>query len=275
MASMHLAEPLVSSWKARLALDFAFRDKKTVLAERSHDGPLVVQKPLYPEGDAVCHGIVVHPPGGIAGGDELALSATVGAEGAVLLTTPAAAKWYRSAGAWARQDVAFDVTGTLEWLPQETIVFDGALARMTTIVDLAPGASYLGWEILCLGRTGSGERFARGACRIATEIRRAGKLLWLECGRIDGGGALLDSPAGFGGRTVCATLLAAGEIDNECVAECRRDPEVALTRLPGLLVARHLGDSSEAAKRCLTRIWSLLRPALSGRAATQPRIWST
>ena len=272
---MHLAEPLVSSWKARLALDFAFREEKTVLAGRSHDGPLVVQKPLYPEGDAVCHAIVVHPPGGIAGGDELALSATVGAEGAALLTTPAAAKWYRSAGAWARQDAAFDVTGTLEWLPQETIVFDGALARMTTTIELAPGARYLGWEILCLGRTGSGERFARGACRVATEIRRAGKLLWLERGRIDGGGALLDSPAGFGGRTVCATLLATGEVDAELAAACRGVPDVALSRLPGLLVARYLGDSSERAKRSLTRIWSLLRPALLGRAAAEPRIWRT
>ena len=274
-AGMQLAEPLASSWKARLALDFAFRDEKTVLARRSHDGPLVVQKPLYPEGDAVCHAIVVHPPGGIAGGDELALSATVGDDGAALLTTPAATKWYRSAGAWARQDMAFDVTGTLEWLPQETIVFDGALARMSTTIELAAGARYLGWEILCLGRTGSGERFTRGACNIATEIRREGKLLWLERGRIEGGGELLASPAGFGGRTVCATLLATGEIDTECLAECRRDPDVALTRLPGLLVARYLGDSSEAAKRCLVRIWSLLRPALIGRAAVEPRIWST
>jgi len=148
-------------------------------------------------------------------------------------------------------------------------------ATGSTTIELAAGARYLGWEILCLGRTGSGERFTRGACNIATEIRREGKLLWLERGRIEGGGELLASPAGFGGRTVCATLLATGEIDTECLAECRRVPDVALTRLPGLLVARYLGDSSEAAKRCLVRIWSLLRPALIGRAAVEPRIWST
>lgn len=272
---MHLAEPVCESWKAELALGFERRADKTVLARRRHAGPLQVQKRLYPEGEAVCHAIVLHPPAGIAGGDELQIDATVDPEAHALLTTPGAGKWYRSAGSWAQQDLAFRVDGCLEWLPQETIVFDGALARMNTTVDLAPGASYLGWEILCLGRTGSGERFARGAVRVATEIRRAGKLLWLERGRIDGDGALLDSPAGFGGRTVCATLLATGEIDNECVAECRRDPEVALSRLPGLVVTRYLGDSSEAAKRCLTRIWSLLRPVLIGRAAVQPRIWST
>src|SRR3954466_3528818 len=127
---MHLAEPLVHSWKARLALDFAFQDGKTALARKSHDGPLVVQKPLYPEGGAICHAIVVHPPGGIAGGDELALSASIGEGAAVLLTTPGAAKWYRSAGPRAKQTVVFDVKGMLEWLPQETIVFDGALADM-------------------------------------------------------------------------------------------------------------------------------------------------
>lgn len=272
---MRLGEPICASWKAELALAFERRDGRTVLARRHHAGPLQVQKPLYPEGDAVCHAMVLHPPAGIAGGDQLRIAVAVDAQAHALLTTPGAGKWYRSAGPWAGQDLSFHVDGSLEWLPQETIVFDGALARMSTTVELAPDASYLGWEILCLGRSGSGERFARGACRIATEIRRAGRLLWLERGRVDGGGALLDSPAGFGGHTVCATLLATGEIDSECVAECRRDPEVALTRLPGLLVARYLGNSSEQAKRCLTRLWSLLRPVLIGRVAVEPRIWKT
>lgn len=272
---MQLAEPVCASWKAELALGFELRAGKTVLARRRHVGPLQVQKPFYPEGDAVCHAIVLHPPAGIAGGDELEIGATVDAQAHALLTTPGAGKWYRSAGSWARQDLAFRVDGCLEWLPQETIVFDDALARMSTSVDLAPGACYLGWEILCLGRTGSGERFARGAVRVATEIRRAGRLLWLERGTIAGGGALLESGVGFGSRTVCGTLLAAGEIDADCLAECRRDREVALSRLPGLVVARYLGDSSEQARRCLARIWSLLRPALAGRAAVEPRIWRT
>jgi urease accessory protein len=152
-------------------------------------------------------------------------------------------------------------------------VFDGARARLDTEVRLAADARYLGWEILCLGRTGSGEKFARGEMRLSTKVYRDGKLLWLERGRIEGGGALLASPAGLQGRTVCATLIAAGaDFD---LAACRAIEGVAVTRLPGLLVARHLGDSSEQAKRLLARLWAVLRPALFGREAQPPRIWST
>jgi urease accessory protein len=276
---MKALEQPVAGWKAELALQYQRQADKTVLAKRRHDGPLVVQKPLYPEGDAVCHTIVVHPPGGIAGGDELSVSASIGEGAAALLTTPGAAKWYRSVGAWARQHVRFDVHGSLEWLPQETILYSGSLSDMRTEVRLAHGASYFGWEVLCLGRTGSGERFASGICRLATQIWREGTLLWNERGEIDAGGALLQSPAGFAGRTVCGTLLAAGAIDDAVLVRCRKEQPVsgdfALSRLPGLLVARYLGDSSESAKRYFGRLWAILRPALFEREAVAPRIWST
>src|SRR5512147_1863763 len=169
---MQLAEPVAQSWSARLQLGFEQRAGRTVLAERRHDGPLVVQKPLYPEGDAVCHAIVVHPPAGIAGGDELELHARAGDGAHALLTTPGAGKWYRSAGPWASQKLRFEVAGALEWLPQETIVFEGALARLSTQVRLQGDARYLGWEILCLGRTGSGEKFGKGEVRLDTALYR-------------------------------------------------------------------------------------------------------
>ena len=259
---------------------FERRAQRTVLAERRHDGPLVVQKPLYPEGDAVCHTIVVHPPGGIAGGDDLELCANAGEGAHALLTTPGASKWYRSAGPAARQHIGFDLKegARLEWLPQETIVFDGAIAEMRFRLELADAARYIGWEILCLGRTGSGERFSSGQCRFDTEIRREGKLIWVERGDLRGGGTLLDSPAGLDRRTVCATMIAAaGDLGPKTLAACRKavDETVALTLLPGLLIARSLGDSSEAAKSCFTRLWSVLRFPLLGREAERPRIWST
>ena len=277
---MQVAEPLVRSWKASLALDFSFENQKTTLSRKIHDGPLVVQKPLYPEGGGVCHAIIVHPPGGIAGGDELSL--TVGAhEGAsVLLTTPGAAKWYRSAGPWAKQGVAFNVGGTLEWLPQETIVFDGALARTAYDVNLGAGACLIGWDIVCLGRTGSGERFARGMLRTSMQVRREGKLLWLERGRIDGGGRLLASPAGLAGKPVFGTLFACAlNLNQWLLHEMRKtEPEQgqgAVTLLPGIMLARYLGDSSEAARRYFIALWRILRPALTGRDAIEPRIWRT
>jgi len=277
---MQLAEPLVSSWKARLSLGFSSDGEKTMLAERSHDGPLVVQKPLYPEGDAVCHAIVVHPPGGIAGGDELHLDVRTKENASALLTTPGATKWYRSAGAWAKQSVAFGVEGMIEWLPQETIVFDGALAQASCEVDLAAGAGLIGWDIVCLGRTGSGEKFRRGTYRNSIRIRREGGLLWLERGRIDGGSRLLDSPAGLGGNPVFGTLFASSlNLDQELLNETRKPkPEAgrgAVTLLPGILLARYLGDSSEAARRYFVALWRVLRPRLTGLDAIEPRIWQT
>jgi len=277
---MQLAEPIASSWKASLALEFCFQNQKTELSSKVHDGPLVVQKPLYPEGGEICHAIVVHPPGGIASGDELTLDAKAGPGSAVLLTTPGAAKWYRSAGPWAKQSVAFDVAGSLEWLPQETIVFDGALAETGYEVDLAAGAGLIGWDIVCLGRSGSGERFARGSYRSSIRIRREGKLLWLERGRIDGGGRLLDSAAGLGGSSVFGTLFACSlKLSEELVTEMRKnEPETgrgAVTLLPGILLARYLGDSGEAARHYFIALWRILRPALTGREAIEPRIWQT
>jgi urease accessory protein len=267
---MRVAEPLAASWKAELSLGFERMDGRTVLARRRHDGPLVVQKALYPEGGEVCHAIVVHPPAGVAGGDELVLDVQTGKAAFAQLTTPGAGKWYRSAGPWASQKLAFDVEGALEWLPQETIVYDGALANLSTDVRLDADARYLGWEILCLGRTGSGERFARGTIRLSTRIERNGKLAWLERGRIEGGGKLMQSPAGLGGHTVCGTLIAAAPN----IAPQRAEG-LAVTMLPGLLVARYLGDSSEEVKHLFARLWTALRPALLGREARAPRVWST
>lgn len=276
---MSALEHPVAGWKAELALEYQRHGEKTVLAKRRHDGPLVVQKPLYPEGEAVCHTIVVHPPGGIAGGDELSISVSAGEGAAALLTTPGAAKWYRSQGMLARQYVAFDVRGALEWLPQETILYSGSLGEMRTDIRLAGNATYLGWEILCLGRTGSGERFLAGTSRTATRLWRGERLLWNERGCIEGSGKLLQSPVGFAGRTVCGTLLAAGDIEDACLAACRGESPVsgdgAITRLPGLLVARYLGDSSEAAKRYLAKVWAIVRPAVLRREAVEPRIWRT
>ena len=281
---MDLAEPLTPAWQARLDLGFERRRDQTLLTRREHFGPLRVQKALYPEGPEVCHVILLHPPSGIAGGDHLDIAARLAPHGRVLLTTPGAGKWYRSAGPDATQDLRFEVAdgAALEWLPQETIVFDGARATMYTQVELAAGARFLGWEVLCLGRRAAGEGFAGGHLALSTRLNRAGRPLWLERGRIEGGAPLLGSRPGLDGFSVSATLLATGPgLDAALLAACRQieHPEpgarCGLTLLPDLLVARSLGHSSEAARHYFARLWACLRPALLGRDAVTPRIWNT
>ena len=295
-----------TGWHAQIKLGFIRAGAATRLDERVHHGPLRVQKALYPEGPEVCQAIVLHPPSGVAGGDQLHVAAHVGAQAHAQLTTPGAGKWYRSGGPEAAQEIDFSVASgaILEWLPQETIVFDGAIGRMTTRVKIAADSRYLGWEILCLGRRAAGERFARGHLALHTRIENAplsgcapqvkgpmaqaplggaGQPIWLERGEIGGDDPLLASVAGWANASVSGSLLATlqdGDDVAALLAACRASvpadgAEHALTALPGVLVARYLGDHSEAARLWFVALWQLLRPALLGRPAVPPRIWNT
>ena len=270
-------------WQAKLALEYRADAQRTVLAGREHSGPLLVQKPFYPEGDAVCHSIIVHPPGGIAGGDALTLEVRLHEHAAALLTTPGAGKWYRSTGPKASLAQHFDIGrgAVLEWLPQPAIVFDAARAETRTEVRLHDEALYLGWDMTCMGRTASGERFNSGELRQRTELWQQGRRLWCEYARIAGSDPMLASNTGLAGCTVSATLIAAGkEIGKDLLHECRSiapdaGEHAGITALPRVLLARYLGHSSEAAMHYFVALWALLRPALAGRRAVPPRIWAT
>jgi urease accessory protein len=269
-------------WRASLALRFERRGERTVLASRHHDGPLVVQKTFHPEGDAACHAVVVHPPGGIAGGDELALEVHAAAGARALLTTPGAGKWYRTSGPWARQHVRIHAAdaSSVEWLPQETLVFDGARADLRWEAHLADDAKLAAWDILCLGRTGSGERFARGAVALSLRVVRGGRSLWIERGLLEAQSPVLGAAPGLAGRTVAGTfLVSAGPIADDALHACRSvapvEGEGAVTRMPDLLVARYRGDSSEAARRYFLALWQILRPHAFAGPAVEPRIWRT
>lgn len=276
---MRDCSPTVGStaWRASLRLRFAGDDGVTRLVERAHSGPLRVQKPLYPEGPAICHAIVIHPPGGVVGGDCLSVDAEAGAGAHAFITTPGAAKWYRANGKVSRQDVkiAAGSGAAFEWMPQETILFDGADVVLDHEVALEAGACYIGSEILCFGRRASGESFSHGALRQRTQIRSAGKLVWWEQGAI--GPAALASRFGLGGATVCATLIGVGSpVPATLLASMRAlDPALGLTQMKSVLVARWLGDDSEAARHALIKVWQSLRPHLLGCEAPLPRIWNT
>lgn len=281
---MHPAEPLIPCWLATLDLEFERRAATTVLVGRKHYGPLRIQKPLYPEGPDMCHAIVLHPPAGIAGGDRLQVNATVGVGAQALLTTPGASKWYRSGGAFAEQGVMLKVGAgaTVEWLPQENILFNGAEAQMHTTVDMAAGARFIGIETLCFGRRSSGETFTRGSMRLGMDIRFEDKLIWRERGIIEGNSALMHSPVGLAGYSVCSTVFAAGtDVPPETLAACRQvtvtetGSRSGMSAMPKLFVGRYLGHSPEAARHWFVELWRHLRQPLLGREMVVPRIWNT
>ncbi|MCY7263672.1 urease accessory protein UreD [Pseudomonas protegens] len=267
------------SWHAELELAYARFGATTRPVLRRHLGPLRVQKHLYAEGPEVCQHIIVHPPGGIAGGDRLAISARVERGAWAQLTSPGAAKWYRATGP-ASQTLRLQVApgATLEWLPQETIVFSAAQAELTTLIELHGDARLFYWDVVALGRPASGERFEQGHFQAHLDVQRDGRPLWHERQRIKGGDGLLDSPIGLDGQPVFATLLVTGEIDSQLLERCRALEHPVrgdLSQLPGLLVARCLASEALQARAWLIDLWRLLRPALLGREAVPPRIWNT
>lgn len=272
-----------AGWHAELDLSFSRRAARTVLSGNRHRGPLQVQKALYPEGGTICHVTVLHPPGGIAAGDELAIR-TVLQEGAhALLTTPGATKWYRSEDAWARQHLRFSLAeaAVLEWLPRENIFFDRSNVSMTLDVDLAERATYFGWDIFSFGRRAAGESWRAGKLHMHTRLRRAGRLLWAENADVEAGSGFAQSAVGLAHRTVAGTFVVAGcEVEEALLKACRDRKasgvaaRTGITRLPGALIARYLGNSTEEAFAWFTRLWELLREGLLSKTAHAPRVWA-
>ncbi|WP_339486802.1 urease accessory protein UreD [Pseudomonas sp. EL_65y_Pfl2_R95] len=271
------------SWHAELELGYARDADTTRPVMRRHKGPLRVQKHLYPEGPEVCQHIIVHPPGGIAGGDRLDINIKVGDNAWAQLTSPGAAKWYRAAGpAYQQLDIRVEAGATLEWLPQETIVYSAAQAELISNIDLSGDARLFYWDIVALGRPASHERFDLGHFQAELNIRRDGELLWHERQRVTGNDGLLDSPIGLDGRPVFATLLLSADIDPALLERCREicahhslELRGDLSQLPGILVARCLASEALHARAWLIQLWQLLRPAVLGREAVPPRIWNT
>lgn len=270
-------------WHASLQLRYAFRGGSTVPVLRKHHGPLRVQKHFHPEGPSLCQHILVHPPGGIAGGDRLSIDVDLEQNAQVILTSPGAAKWYRG-DRDAQMDLSIRVAqgASLEWLPLETIFYAGARASVQNRIELAADARLLFADVTCFGRPGAGELFsdAAGGCwRQRGEIRRDGRLLWSEESALRAGDALFASPVGLNGKTVLATLLWAGPaVPAEIHEQCRLvavEGRSGVTQLPAIWQARCLCDSVEVAQCWLRAVWALLRPALLGREAVAPRIWAT
>jgi urease accessory protein len=270
---------------------------RTRLVERHHKGPLIVQRPFYPEGDP-CHVYLVHPPGGVVGGDELRVDAQVDAGAHALITTPAATKFYRCDGRFSSQTQELHAAGaTLEWLPQENIFYRGADVRTATRVHVDADSRFIGWEINCLGLPARGEHFDAGALRLDLELWRSpvpGEPLPIRSGPISqemGSVPIFldrlrltgESPArgarwGLAGQEAVGTLLAApvtrAQIESirELIAD---EPYAAVSLVDGVLVLRALAPQAEAVRKLFIAAWQRLRPAIIGRDAVLPRIWNT
>jgi urease accessory protein len=274
-------------WHGRLDLHYRREGERTRLHDR-HRGPLRVLQSLYPESPAVCHNVLVHPPGGIVGGDVLELVADLEPGAHALLTTPGAARFYRSAGEEAQQSTLARVGAgaRLEWLPLEAICHRGARASNRLRFELAPGAEMIGWDLLALGLPASGEAFDHG--RFVQQIELPGA--WLERGIVDGADTrLLRSPLGLAGRSVTGTMwCAAGDAlpgtRREALIEAARDVVAAdgLASTAGVtapnervVVVRVLAPRVEPMMKLMAAVWQRWRLAAWQMTACAPRIWSS
>jgi urease accessory protein len=281
-------------WHARLDLRFEDRAGRTRLVHNRHEGPLRLIKAL-PLADGRCQAVIVHPPGGLVGGDRLDLDIRLAPKARVLCTTPGAQKWYRSTehSASARTNVRLDSAATLEWLPQPAIVYDAARVDQSIAFDLATDARFIGWECLVLGRAAMGERFDRGALRQRLSLDVGGVPVWAEHLTADANDRLFSSPLGFGSRTVACTVWAVapddalddgllqawrGALDAACAAPPGKAIRLAAGASrtgAGLIAARLLADDSESVMQVAQTLWSLARPMVLGADSPPPRIWAT
>ena len=256
--------------------------RKTVLARREHAGPVLVQRPFHP-GDGACHVYVLHPPGGIARGDRIDVRVRADPGARALLTTPAATKVYRSGErSVLTHRLEVRAGASLEWLPQETILYGGSRIGVRTEVRLDPAARFASWEIIALGRLASGDGYASGEACFGTEVTVGGEPRLIERQRWRRGAgcedAVLRAPWGFAGRRVLAAFYAYpadGDVVDRARTLLPQNETCAATLVDGLLVVRVLDDDTCAARGRLAGVWSELRPLVTGLPPHPPRIWAT
>ena len=292
----HLAVPKQSEsqtlqqlWYAKLELGFAKQVNRTVLQHRKHSGPVRVQKMLWPEKTGICHAIIVHPPAGIAGGDHLTFDMRIEDQAHALVTTPGAGKWYRTNGKKAFQHIHIQVkqNAVFEWLPQETMLFDGANASSETQIHLDQSASFIGWDMLVIGRQARQETFSTGAYKNQFKLCRDQQLLVADTLSFKGNDRWLSSCLGMHGRAVMGSFWAvppehfrASSVLEEHIdlireLMMRMNVPVTLTLLGDVICARYLGDDVRHCHDAFAAIRAKLRRYWFDLDEEFPRIWRT
>lgn len=280
------------SWHAHLALDFAAHGEKTVLTRNLHQGPLRVQKALYPEGAGICHAVMLHPPAGIAGGDCLTVDIGLAERSHAVLCTPGATQWYKSKPdhpASMTVNLTLSEHAKLDWLPQENILFDASHAQLRTTVQLPRSASALGWDTVMLGRHASGEHWQHARVLQRTRIVRGGRCLWLEDSDLASDDGLRDNGAALAGHRIFGTFWAVGAAATGALAQAfaaqlpytptlkagvtflQDEPDV---HTGGAVMLRVLGDDMAQVRACMVTAWQHFRPLFHGVPAVPLRLWA-
>lgn len=276
---MTLTDHQKIGWSANLSLGFQLIEDKTVLAHRARKGPLAVQRPFYPEG-GTCHVYLLHPPGGVVGGDSIIINAKVGNQAEALVTTPGATKFYRSAGsiAFQNQNLSISKDGCFEWFPQENIFFPGAFVQMKTQIDLDESSNLAMWEINCFGRPTAREFFDFGSVDTSLQILKNKKIIINE--RLRFNSETKDRISLMASLQVSATFIMSNieESNMQLVRQCFPNDlnnHFSASLIDDYLVVRYLGNSTDFARKVFIAIWSLLRCSAFGKVTNHPRIWNT
>ena len=284
------AHPLsATTWPATLSLQLAKTARGMRLVSTEHNGPLYVQKPFYPEGDELAHVYLLHPPGGLVSGDQLAIDLNLSHDAKALFTTPGAARIYRRRkdGLQQEQHVRLSIEhgGFAEWLPMENIVYPKARGQLTTRVELKGDAGFIGWEISCLGLPASNAPFDEGILKQSFEIWRDNKPLVIDRFLLDANeSGVIDGRVGLQSYCVNGVMIAGpitdGALAQELTAKLREltmhgEGLAAITAIGEFLIIRSLAQRAENVRRYFTDCWQVSRPELLGRKACHPRIWLT
>ncbi|WOG28670.1 urease accessory protein UreD [Endozoicomonas sp. 8E] len=273
-----------SGWRAGIAVELKYMDGHTRMGRSRHYGPLRIQRPFWPEGKDLAHLYVLHPPGGLVAGDELIQSFEAHSGASGLVTTPAAGKVYFNGNGRLQKQLTSMVVqegACLEWLPQETIIFNGAEAELNTSVELRGNGCFAGWDIVCLGRKASGEAFKQGRVIQNLQLTRNDQPLYRERLELAADSPLTQSVLGLNGQHVFGTLIMTLEKDPGCDHLHERleaqggSKCAAITWRNGVFIARYLGSSPEQARTLFAWLWNELRSHLNGRQGCKPRIWNT
>ncbi|AMA09738.1 urease accessory protein UreD [Picosynechococcus sp. PCC 73109] len=277
---IHKAQP----WHGKVGLIYGQRQGKTEMQRCFTQAPFRIQRPFYPEGNRVCHTVLLHTAGGIVGGDRLSLDLELHPKSHVFLTTAAANKIYRTNGETAQQDgIIHQAPGSiLEYFPQEMIIFDGAEYHQSLRVNLAPGAVWCGWEVLRFGRTARGEKFISGNWRGLTEIWQDDELLWGDRQWLPGNPEVFAAWNGLNNQPVVGSLALVGlEISEAQITELRQTMATiqqglgGITQLPKGVLCRYRGHSSTEVKRWFISLWQNWRSLYSPQLPTLSRVWQT